>query len=207
MELLLALILLPWDSVFAIYAILFAVLILSGIGLPVPEEVTLFVGGYLSYLELISFWPTVYILTAGIITADIVGYSLGRFAGDWVSERIARDRRISRFLKKAEEYFQKHGEKVVLFSRPLIGIRMAVPILAGHFKMRFLKFLLFDTAAAIPWTFFLISLSHYLGSGLDFITEVREIKHAILFILGLGIVIYAAIKINVGKIKIGVAEK
>ncbi len=190
-ELPIAFIFLPLDSATALYAALFLILILSGLGLPVPEEITLLFGGYLAYLEFIHFWPTVYVLILGIVVADAAGYFLGRFAGDWVSQRISRIRHLSLLLEKAKFYFEKHGEKVVLFSRPLIGVRVAVPILAGHFKMNFVKFLLFDTMAAIPWTFFLVSISYYLGSGLDLVTGIKEVKHFIFILIWSAIVVYA----------------
>lgn len=188
----LAFILLPLDSATALYAVLFGILIFSGIGLPIPEEITLILGGYLAYLEFIKFWPAVFVLTAGILVADILGWFLGRFAGEWVTEKFLRFRIASALLEKAQWYFERHGEKMVLFSRPLLGVRVAVPILAGHFKMNLAKFLLLDTIAAVPWTLILISISYYLGSGLDLITEVREIKHFIFILLWIAVVIYAA---------------
>lgn len=191
MNLPLAFLLLPLDSKTALYIALFGILIFSGLGLPVPEEITLLLGGYLAYLGFIKFWPTVYILIAGIIVADIFGYFLGRCAGEWISSKFLRFRAAALLHDKAEWYFKRHGEKLVLFSRPLIGVRVAVPMLAGHFRMNFVKFLLFDSMAAIPWTFILVSLSYYLGSGLDLITEIREIKHLIFILIWALIVIYA----------------
>jgi len=135
-----------------------------------------------------------YVLTLGIIAADLLGYMLGRFAGDWLSEKVSRFTVLSLLLKKAESYFEKHGEKVVLFSRPFLGVRVAVPIFAGHFKMNFAKFLIFDAIGAIPWTFFLVSISYYLGSGLDLITEVKDVKHLIIGLVALAIASYAGVK-------------
>lgn len=194
MSFLYAFIFFPLDSALALYSTLFVVLILSGLGLPVPEEVTLLLGGYLAYLEFIRFWPALYTLVAGIIAADIFGYFLGRFAGGWLSRTVLRHRLPTKILAKAEVYFFKHGEKMVFFSRPLLGIRVAVPMLAGHFKMSFPKFLLFDILGAIPWTFFLVSVSYYFGAGLDLITEVREIKYFIFALFGLAIFVLAVVK-------------
>lgn len=193
----LAFIFLPLDSELALYAVLFLVLILSGVGLPIPEEATLLFGGYLAYLEFVNFWPVVYVSILGIVSADIVGYFLGRFWGDGFRRIfLVRLKRLDKILEKAKIYFDRHGEKVVIFSRPLLGVRVAVPILAGHFKMNFGKFLVYDILAAIPWSFFLISLSYYLGSSLNLITEVKEIKHTIFILLGVAIIVYAAIKFN-----------
>lgn len=188
----LAFLLLPLDSRMALYAVLVAMLVFSTLGLPVPEEVTLLIGGYLAYLEFIGFWTTIYVLIIGILVADTVGYALGYFIGDWLYAKISRFVVVSSLLARARRLFGKYGEKVMLFSRPLLGVRVVVPIMAGHFRMNFGKFLLFDTIAAIPWAILLVSLSYYLGSGLDLITKVREIKHIFFVLLWIAIVIYAA---------------
>lgn len=195
------------DSVSALYALFIGVLILSGLFLPIPEEVTLILGGYLAYLGVVDLWTVVYVLIAGIILADIAGYCLGRFGGEWISQNILNRFLITKFLfDTATKYLERYGEGVVLFSRPFLGIRVAVPILAGCSKMRFWKFLLFDVLGAVPWTFALVFASYYVGSGLDLITEVREIKHAIFVAIGIAIAVYAAIKINTGKLSIVPSE-
>ena len=191
MDFLYALIFLPLDSAPALYALLFLVLIFSGIGLPIPEEITLLFGGYLAHLQFIEFWPAVYVLIAGIMAADVLGYLLGRLAGEWFSTKAHRFKTASFFLEKAGYYFDRHGEKVLLFSRPLLGVRVAVPILAGHFKMNFLKFVLFDLLGAISWTLLLVSISYYFGLGLDLITDIKEIKHIIF--AGVAVVIFLVV--------------
>lgn len=181
----------PLDSIFSFYAVLAALLILAGIGLPVPEEVTLLLGGYFVYLEITQFWPTILVLIAGILIGDTFGYLMGRFAGDWVDRTIIlRSRFAANFLEKAKGYFERHGEKMVMFSRPLVGVRVVIPILSGHFRMPFMKFLVFDIIAAIPWTIFLVSLSYYVGSSLDLVTEVREIKHLFFALIGLMVILF-----------------
>jgi len=191
-----ALLLLPLDSPLALCATLFLLLILSAVGLPLPEEIILILGGYLAYLQFLNYWVVSTVLFAGIIMGDMAGYWLGRTAGDWISQHIlSHSRHATKILKKAKRYFDRHGEKVVLFTRPLLGIRVAIPMLAGHFRMNFAKFFLYDTIAAIPWTFALVTLSYYLGSGLDLILEAKEIKHYIYLTLGIIIILYACVRI------------
>ena len=186
----------PLHSAFSFYGALAALLILAGIGLPVPEEVSLLLGGYFVYLEITRFWPTVGVLIVAILIGDIMGYLMGRFAGDWTHRNIIlRSRFVAAFLEKTKGYFERYGEKMVIFSRPFVGVRVAVPILSGHFRMRFLKFFVYDAIAAIPWTIFLVSLSYYLGSSLDFVTEVREIKHLLFALIGIVIIIFIALRL------------
>lgn len=188
MNLLFALISFPLDSSAALYGLLFVGLWLSGIGLPVPEEVMLILGGYLSYLEFIHYKYALVVLTLGVIVSDISGYSLGRFAGEKITGFLSRLRVPLAFLDKAKKYFEKYGAAVILFSRPLLGVRIVVPILAGHFRVNFPKFLFYDILGAIIWTLLIVSISYYFGLGLDLITEIREIKHAVF--LGVGVLIF-----------------
>lgn len=199
MNTLFALIFFPIDSSMALYAALFAILILSGVGLPVPEEATLLLGGYLAYLEFINYWVAILVLTAGIVVADAGGYFLGRYVGSWIEGKFLLFGFPTRLLDRGKYYFEKHGEKMVIFTRPLLGVRVVVPILAGHFRMNFMKFFVYDIIAAIPWTFFLVSLSYYLGAGLDLITEVREIKQLFFVLVWVGLVIYAVRFVRKGK--------
>ncbi len=194
MTTLLAFALYPLDYPIALHLILFSVLTLSGIGFPVPEEVTLLMGGYLAYLEFVGFWPVVCTLIIGIIASDILGYSFGRYWGESISQRLRRFHTFSRVLEKGKYYFDRHGEKLVLFSRPFLGVRIVVPILAGNFRMNFGKFLLYDVVGAIPWTLFLVTLSYYVGSGVDLIAEVRGVKYVVLGLLVFVIVLYGVVQ-------------
>lgn len=185
MSYLLNFIILPLDSKLGLYFLMFSVLVISGIGLPIPEEMTLVLGGYLAYLEFVDLYATLAVLFLGTIGADIVGYLIGKYAGNWVSSKISRLKIFRDMLEKARRWFDTYGEKVVILSRPFMGARVLVPMFAGHFRMNFIKFILFDIIGAIPWTIFLVSLSYYLGIGLDLLTEIREVKHAVyLIILG-----------------------
>lgn len=194
MTTLLAFVLFPIDSPPALYAVLFGVLVLSGVGLPIPEEVTLIFGGYLAYLEFIDFWTAAYVLIVGIVAADAGGYLLGRFGGEYIARALARWRWLEILHQKVAALFARHGDKIVVMSRPLFVVRVAVPMYAGHVRMQFIKFLLLDIAAAIPWTLFLVSLSYYLGSGFDLLTDIQEIKHIFFIALGLAIIVFAAVR-------------
>lgn len=190
----LVLIALPLDSEILLYCFLFGLLILSGIGLPVPEELTLLLGGYLAYLEFVGLKPVLVVLVFGIVVADMGGYILGRYAGDFIARRARKNVFFAFCLEKCKHYFDKYGEKVVLFSRPVIGVRVVVPILAGHNRMHFWKFLMYDILGAIPWTIFLVSLSYYLGLGFEAVPAVREIKYGIVAVVLLALVIFFGVK-------------
>lgn len=191
MSYLIAIILWPIDSWWGLYAVLFGLMVLGGAGLPVPEEFTLLLGGFLAYLQFTAFWPTFLVLVASAVLGDSVAYFLGKTFGPVVLQKIGRFSAIADLIGKANKYFAKYGAKIILFSRPLIGVRPAILFLSGHYRINFAKFIFFDTLITIPWTFFLFFLSYHLGIGLDLLTEIKEIKHTIYILLGVAIFFYA----------------
>ena len=177
-----------------LYAGLLLLLTLGGIGLSIPDEAMLIFIGYLAYLGFIDLDIALGIAIAGVIAADIAGYLAGRFAGAFLMRVIAYSRHANAVYRKAESLFARHGDKIVVISRPLLSIRVAVPLFAGHTRMPFRKFLALDALAALPWAVLFVMVSYYLGSGVELITKIRAIKHYFFLSLGLAIVIYAGVR-------------
>ena len=190
MSTVLTLILLPLDYPAALLALLFFVLAFSGLGLVVlPEEVMLLLGGYLAYLEFIPFPAAIAVLAAGILVADISGYWVGRLYGEWIKTHIVRKWKFAAVLfEKVVRMFANHGEKMVIFSRPLFAVRAAIPMFAGHTGMNFKKFILYDALVSIPWAILLVSASYYLSATFDVFAEARVIKHGLIIAVGIAIV-------------------
>ncbi len=178
----------------ALYAIFLILLAVSGTGVSLPDEVVLIFSGYLAHLELIDLRATVATAIIGLVGADVVGYLLGRFAGKLLTRIISRSRHAAAIAKKAEGLFMRHGDKIIVLSRPLISIRVAVPMFAGHTRMPFKKFLALDALAAVPWAICFVLASYFLGSQFDLIGDVRAIKHYFFLGLGLAIILFAGVK-------------
>ena len=184
------LVLLPLDSRGALYAILVGCIVVSSLGAPIPEEITLLLAGYLSYLGFLPYWTTIAVMTVGVVAGDCVGYVLGRYAGGALYRvgishvAFARD-----MFDKGKRAFERFGEKVILISRPIPGLRFVVPILAGHIRMDVKRFLSYDIAAAILWTLFVVTLSYYLGSVFALIADFRALTHIIFWTIAILILI------------------
>lgn len=178
----------------ALYALFLILLAFGGTGISLPDEVVLIFLGHLAHLGFIDLRGTLIVAVLGLIMADIVGYLLGRFAGGLLVRVISRSRHAAALAKKTEELFMRHGDKIIVLSRPLISVRVAVPMFAGHTRMPFKKFLALDALAAIPWATGIVLASYFLGSQFDIIAEVRVAKHYFFVALGLAIIIYAGVR-------------
>ena len=187
----LILFLLPLESPSALYAIFCGLIIIAGLGAPIPEEVTLLLAGYLAYLGFTDFWTTVVILSLSIVVADMFGYAVGRYTGDFVYEKILGHFELTReLLEKGKQYIDRFGAGVIFFTRPIVGVRFVVPIMMGHFRMNIQKFICYDVAAAFPYSLILISLSYYFGSIFALIADFETVTYILGWILAGSIVIW-----------------
>jgi len=103
---------------------LFLLLILGGLGFPFPEDATLILCGFLISREIIKPVHALFTVYAGLLTADLVIYSLGRRFG----REIITHKRFQRFLSPArlsqlEKKFNRSGFLFILFGRHVIGFR------------------------------------------------------------------------------------
>ena len=66
-------------------------------------------------------------------------------------------------LTKVEQWFQKYGDKAVLFGRMIPVFREMVSIPAGLLKMKVPKFLAYTILGSCGWSMTLIFIGYYFG--------------------------------------------
>ena len=67
-------------------------------------------------------------------------------------------------LAKVEQWFQKYGDKAVLFGRMIPVFREMVSIPAGLLKMKLPKFLAYTILGSCGWSMTLIFIGYYFGT-------------------------------------------
>jgi membrane protein DedA with SNARE-associated domain len=132
------------------YTAPFVVLLLCGVGLPLPEEVTLLGAGLLLHRGQVEFLPISIVCGVAILLGDSIPYWVGRRYGmaalrmRWVS-RFLRPERMSRM----ERRFERHGNWGVFVCRFLAGVRIPGYFVAGTMRMGYGRFLLLDTLGVL----------------------------------------------------------
>ena len=66
-------------------------------------------------------------------------------------------------LSKVEYWFQKYGDKAVLFGRMIPVFREMISVPAGLLKMKFVKFLAYTILGSCGWSITLIFIGYYFG--------------------------------------------
>ena len=126
-------------------------LVATGLGSPIPEDLILATAGYLISASAFS-WPGALILgVLGVVSSDLLLYAWGRRLGTGV-RRGSMSRLVSpEHLAAAERWLVRFGDKAVFFGRLLPGTRTVAFIGAGVRRMPLGRFLLFDVLGAMVW--------------------------------------------------------
>jgi membrane protein DedA with SNARE-associated domain len=151
-----------------VYLGIYAMLLLSALGMPLPEDLTLVATGYLIGKGLAQPIPAAAVGILGVLTGDQFVYSLGRRFGP----QIVRHRWFSRVLPEKRyawirTKFDRYGEKLVFFARFVSGLRGPVFIAAGILEMPRGRFILYDFAAALISVPLFILIGHFAGPHLE----------------------------------------
>jgi membrane protein DedA with SNARE-associated domain len=145
------------------YVAIVLLLVLTGAGLPLPEEIVIVAAGVSSSPSIGKLDPVLAVMSclAGALLGDCVMYGIGRGLG-WTY--IRQHRWFARVLQadreeRMEKIVQRHGLKVFLLVRFLVGIRSPVYLAMGVLRIDFRRFLLCDAACAVfvVGAFFLLS--------------------------------------------------
>src|SRR5688572_6324451 len=122
------------------YLGIIAFLILTGCGMPIPEEVPIVLAGVLSSKEDgLDPWMAYAACLTGALVGDAVMYAIGYHWGHGLLKEhpkfahILHAEREERF----ERAIQNHGLKVLLVARFLVGVRGPVYLAAGVARISF----------------------------------------------------------------------
>lgn len=140
------------------------VLILTGSGLPVPEEVPVILSGVAASYGQLNPWLAFLACLFGAIAGDCLMYAIGYHFGRGV---LFEHRLLARHLTpereaRIEQMISQHGVKVFLVARFLVGLRSPVYLTAGILRVPFRRFLLIDLfcSTLVVGTFFWLSYAY-----------------------------------------------
>jgi membrane protein DedA with SNARE-associated domain len=161
------------------------ILILGGLGLPIPEEAPIILAAVLSRNGKLHGPLALASCLIGVLLGDLVVYFLGFFYGEKVLSLPLTRRLLTRQREaQIKGYFHRHGFKILVSGRFVPGFRTAAYLTAGILKLPTLKLLLTDLVAASLTTFLMFGLgyafAHQIQSG------IREAQQWVTVIVAVG---------------------
>lgn len=161
------------------------VIALENVFPPIPSELVLPFGGFMTTRTTLTVPGVILAATLGSIIGAIILYFIGRQLN--VHSMIDRWGHILRLTHKdirtAEGWFIRYGGWTVLFCRLIPVIRSLISIPAGMARMNFVTFLLFSAVGTLIWNTILVYLGALLGESWGEILEYVDIYKNIFYVL------------------------
>jgi len=151
-----------------LYAGVFIAAIIETIIPPIPTLAVFPTAGFLASQNNFELYQVILLGIIGGLGASIgstVIYLIALKLGRVVLLKYLRYVKVSeKKLTRVENWFQKYGDKAVLFGRMVPVFREMVSIPAGLFKMKFAKFLTYTILGSCGWSITLILVGYYFGN-------------------------------------------
>ena len=146
------------------YWAVFLGIAIENMGIPLPGETIVIVGGFLAGSGELNYWYVLGSAIAGAVLGDNFGYWVGRFGGWQLLVKIGRVFRLQEHqLEQARERYSKNAVQAVFFGRFITLLRVFAGPLAGITQMPYRKFLLCNFGGAAVWSLTIVSLAFFLG--------------------------------------------
>jgi membrane protein DedA with SNARE-associated domain len=152
-----------------------AVFVLMAVGsacIPVPSEVVMLFAGF-AVANPEGSGAHHHLTMVGVVLAGL----LGTLVGSWVAYGVGRGGRLELLerhgsklhmgpdqIARADRWFQRYGQPVVLFGRMIPLVRAFVSLPAGVARMPLGRFTVLTLIGSLPWVLALAFAGHALGS-------------------------------------------
>lgn len=150
------------------YAGLLLVLVLCGLGLPVPEDLALLAGGFLVHRGFTRFPITLVVAFVGVVVGDNLLFFMGRRFGTGLVRYLEIGRPESqRRIDWLKSFLNRHGHLAILYARFLAGARALIYLIAGSLGMNPTRFLIYDSLGALISVPIMVSIGYLFGRQIE----------------------------------------
>lgn len=150
------------------YWAVFVGIAIENMGIPLPGETIVIVGGFLAGSGELNYWWVLGSAIAGAVLGDNFGYWVGRFGGWQLLVKIGRFFRLQeQQLEQAKDRYSKNAVQAVFWGRFVTLLRIFAGPLAGITQMPYRQFLLCNFGGAAVWSTTIVSIAFFLGKAVS----------------------------------------
>jgi membrane protein DedA with SNARE-associated domain len=157
----------PWLAYTVVAALVFGETAIF-LGFVLPGETAVVLGGVVASRGHISLWLLIVVVVVAAIAGPMVGYEIGRRAGDRVLRaRILR--RIPGGVDRTRTVLRERGGMGVLVGRFVAIVRALMPAAAGAAQVPFRTFVIYNSVGGVIWGVGYTLLGYLAGSAYEVI--------------------------------------
>lgn len=166
----------------------FLLIMIENLFPPIPSEVILTFGGFMSTFSDVTRLGVIIAATIGSVVGAMILYSIGSLIDVARLEKVV-DRwgpllRLNRKdIYKADKWFDKYGPWAVLFCRLIPLVRSLISLPAGMSNMNFLLFVLLTTIGSTIWNSVLVYLGFSVAENWEVVVHYMEIYSTIAYVI------------------------
>jgi membrane protein DedA with SNARE-associated domain len=162
-------------------------------GIPVPGETVLIAAALYAGAGRMNVVAVGVIGFLAAVVGDNIGFAIGHFGGRALALRFGRYVFLtSERLDKAEDFFERHGGKIIVVARFIEGLRQANGIVAGISGMHWRRFLFFNAIGAALWVGVWVSVGYLAGNHIAVIYQ-QISRYSLYVLIALGVALAAFI--------------
>ncbi|HHK5534435.1 TPA: DedA family protein [Bacillus mobilis] len=161
------------------YWALFFCLWLGIIGMPIPDEMIVMSGGFVSSLGILSVIPAFLLTYFGVVSGLSLGYILGKIFGTKVLDKLMKKKR-AKYLLKSQQMVEKYGHYALVTSYFIPVVRHIVPYLVGMNNMSFKMYAWYSYTTGFVWTLVYFVLGSSFGQHINRIVAIA-IEYGVYF--------------------------
>lgn len=172
------------------YIGVFLLIAIENVFPPIPSEVILLFGGFMTTFTNMNIIGVIIASTLGSLLGAIILYYIGKILNKERLKKIITSKpgKLLRLtpedIDKADKWFDTKGNKTVFFCRFIPVIRSLISIPAGMSEMPMKKFLIYTTAGSLIWNSALTIAGSIVGENWTDILEIMDqYSHIIVIIL------------------------
>ncbi len=179
------------------YVFVFALTVISSLGIPVGSELAIGFGGAIASGAIggvshhMGLAGVIVAAFVGEIVGSSAGYLLGRFGGRPIVDKLGRYVLLShKDLNRVERLFTRFGDPLVLVGRLVPLLRSFVSLAAGLGEMKIKQFYAYSVLGCGAWVVALSVLGYELGNSMHHI--IKRLQDAGLILLIIFVVVLVA---------------
>lgn len=167
---------------------IFLLIMLENIFPPIPSEVILTVGGFMTTTTTMTIPGVILASTAGSVVGAVALYGIGLLLdverlekiidkyGNWLRVKKAD-------IHKADAWFDRYGIWTVFFGRLIPLVRSLISIPAGMSNMKFWLFLTFTILGTLIWNTILVFIGEAVGDNRNQILHQLDLYSNVVYAL------------------------
>jgi len=162
------------------YLGIFLLIMVENLFPPIPSEIILTFGGFMSQNSNITIIGIIITSTIGSLIGAVILYYIGKLLNKdrlikIVESKYGKLLRIkAKDIEAADDWFDKKGNITVFFCRFIPVIRSLISIPAGMSEMPMPKFLIYTLFGSLIWNSALVGVGAYAGDKKDIILNIID---------------------------------